>query len=174
MWHYGIWIYSPLTSVGVVHSTWPSRTMWHMYAPTFNKWHKKKRKIKKVTLHMLTHGAIRGCGVTSLVVCINDKLCDIRERNVTIRSEICTTNICSLGFRDIKEWVLLWRLILRSLGCTQKPNAFQIRRPKIISTEWQSWSILDLKALSKTLSFLPRLLHAHISIRIQVRKWIAF
>jgi hypothetical protein len=56
---------------------------------------------------MLTHGAMRGCGLTSLVVCINDKFCDmrgcgltslvvcindkfcdIRERNVTIRSEI--------------------------------------------------------------------------------------
>ena len=64
--------------------------MWHMHAPTFNKWHKKKKKNKnkKVTLHMLTHGAMRGCGLTSLVVCINDKIRDIRERNVTIRSEI--------------------------------------------------------------------------------------
>ena len=63
--------------------------MWHMHAPTFNKWHKKKKKKnKKVTLHILTHGAMRGCGLTSLVVCINDKIRDIRERNVTIRSEI--------------------------------------------------------------------------------------
>ena len=38
-------------------------------APTFNKWHKKKR----VTLHILTHGAMRGCGLISLVVCFNDK-----------------------------------------------------------------------------------------------------
>ena len=53
------------------------------------------------------------------MVCINDKICDIRERNVTIRSEIWTTNIRSLGFQDIREWVtLIWRLILRSLGCT--------------------------------------------------------
>jgi hypothetical protein len=37
---------------------------------------------------MLTHGATRGCGLTFLVVCINEKNCDIRERNVTIRSEI--------------------------------------------------------------------------------------
>ena len=43
----------------------------------------------------------------------------IRERNVTIRSEIWTMNIRSLGFRDIREWVILWRLILRSLGCNQ-------------------------------------------------------
>ena len=50
-------------------------------------WHKKKRK-KKKTLHILTHGAMRGCGLTSLVVCSNDKICDIRSRNVTIRSEI--------------------------------------------------------------------------------------
>jgi hypothetical protein len=63
--------------------------MWHMHAPTFNKWHKKKKnEDKKVTLHILTHGAMRGYGLTSLVVCINDKFRDIRERNVTIRSEI--------------------------------------------------------------------------------------
>jgi hypothetical protein len=74
----------------VVHSTWPSRAMWHMYAPTFNKQHKKKKKEKKKkkTLHILTHGAMRGCGLTSLVVCINDRFCDRRERNVTTRSEI--------------------------------------------------------------------------------------
>ena len=85
MWHYEIQIYSPLSSIGVVHSTWPSRAMWHMHAPTFNKWKKKK---KKVTILRLTHGAMRGCGLNSLVVCINDKEFDIRERNVTIRSEI--------------------------------------------------------------------------------------
>ena len=54
-------------------------------------WHKKKKnknKSKKVTLHILTRGAMRGCGLTSLVVCINDKICDLREGNVTIRSEI--------------------------------------------------------------------------------------
>ena len=64
--------------------------MWHMHAPTFNKGHKKKEKNKnkKVTLHILTHGAMRGCGLTSLVACINDKIRDTRKRNVTIRSEI--------------------------------------------------------------------------------------
>ena len=51
---------------------------------------------------MLTHGAVRGCGLISWVVCINVKFRDIRERNVTIRSETCTMNICSLGFRDIR------------------------------------------------------------------------
>ena len=37
---------------------------------------------------MLTHGAMRGCGLTSLVVCINYKICDVREMFVTIRGEI--------------------------------------------------------------------------------------
>ena len=42
---------------GVVDSTWPSRAVWHMHAPTFNNW-KNKNKNKKVTLYTLTHGAI--------------------------------------------------------------------------------------------------------------------
>jgi hypothetical protein len=37
---------------------------------------------------MLTHGAMLGRGLTFWVVCINDRFCDIRERNVTIRSDI--------------------------------------------------------------------------------------
>ena len=118
MWHYGIWTHSHLTSVGVVHSTWPSRAMWHMHAPTFNKCRKKKKK-KKVTFYIyFWHMAqCDGCGLTSLVACINDKIYDIRERNMTIRSEIWNTNARSLGFWDIREWMILWRLILRSLGC---------------------------------------------------------
>ena len=64
-----------------------SVAMWHVHAPTFNKWQKKKKK--KVILHIiLTHGAMRQYGLTSLMVCINDKIHDTRERNVTIRSEI--------------------------------------------------------------------------------------
>ena len=60
-----------------------------MHAPTFNKWHKKKKKEKeKVTLHILTHGGMRGCGLTSLVICINDKIRDTKERKVTTKSEI--------------------------------------------------------------------------------------
>ena len=118
MWHYGIWSHSPLTSVGVVHSTWPSQTTWHTHAPTFDKWHKKKNKNEKVTLHILTHDAMWRCGSTSLTVCLNDKIHGMRKRNVTIRSEIWTTNTRMLGFRDSREWVLLWGLILRSLGCT--------------------------------------------------------
>ena len=60
--------------------------MWYVHAPTFKK--KEKNKNKKVTLHKLKHGTMRGCGLASLVVCIDDKICDIRERNLTIRSEI--------------------------------------------------------------------------------------
>ena len=96
------------------------------HAPTFHKWHKKKRKNnknKKMTLHMLTHGAMCGCGcgLTSLAVCIIDKFRDIRERNVTMRSEIWSTNICSLGFQDIRKCVTLWGLILRNLESTTCP-----------------------------------------------------
>ena len=58
----------------------------YMHAPTFNKWRKKKKT--KVTLHILTHGAMRGCGLTSMAACMNDKNRDVRrERNVTMRSE---------------------------------------------------------------------------------------
>ena len=48
---------------------------------------------------------MRGCALTSLVICINDKIRDIRKRNVTIKSVIWTRNICSLGFWDIGECV---------------------------------------------------------------------
>ena len=114
--------------------------MWHMHAPTFNKWHKKKKK--KKTLHMLTHGAMRGCGLTSLAVCINDKFRDIRERNVTRRSEIWTTNICSQGFRDIRECVTLWGLILRSLRCT----GFSLLN---FWRKW-IWTFFDLRVIIST------------------------
>ena len=49
---------------------------------------KNKNNKKKVTLYMLTHVAMRGCVLTSLVVCINDNIRGIRERNVTIRNAI--------------------------------------------------------------------------------------
>ena len=105
-----IWIRSPITYASVVHSTWPSQVMWWTRAPTNNKWQKKKKK--KKTLHMLTYDTMRGCWLTSLMVCINDKFHDIRERNATMMSEIWTMNIHSLGFQDIKECVTL------CLGCT--------------------------------------------------------
>jgi hypothetical protein len=56
-------------------------------------------------------------GVTSWVVCIADKNSWYKGKNVTIKSEIWTTNNRSLRFRDIREWVTLWRLILRSSRC---------------------------------------------------------
>jgi hypothetical protein len=37
---------------------------------------------------MLTHDAMRGFGLTSLVVCNTNRLYNIKERNVTIKSEI--------------------------------------------------------------------------------------
>ena len=77
-----------------------------------------------MTLHILTYGAMRGCGLNSLVDCISDKICDIRERSVTISSEFWTTNIHSLGLHDIREWVILWRLILRSLGCASNSTVY--------------------------------------------------
>ena len=64
-----IWIRSPITYVSVIHSTWPSWTMWWTHARTFTKWQQKKKK-KKKTLHMLTYGAMWRCGLTSLMVCI--------------------------------------------------------------------------------------------------------
>jgi hypothetical protein len=37
----------------------------------------------------LTHVAMRGCGLTTLAVYINDKICDNKKgENVTIRNEI--------------------------------------------------------------------------------------
>ena len=47
-----------------------------------------------------------------------DKSYDIRKRNMITKSEIWTTNIRTLGFHDIREWVILRELILWSLGCT--------------------------------------------------------
>jgi hypothetical protein len=135
-----IWICFPVTYTSVIHSTWPSRAMWRTHAPTFNKSHKKNKQ-KKVALHMLTYGAMWGCGLNSWIVCINDKICDIRERNVTTRSDIWTTNICSLGFRDVREWVTLWGLVLQCLGCrswrTWKTNQITPTYLPYLRNPWQ-------------------------------------
>ena len=53
----------------------------------------------------------------SLVVYFNVKIHDMWEGNVTIRCQISTENICSLGFRDVREGVALRRFILWSLEC---------------------------------------------------------
>jgi hypothetical protein len=37
---------------------------------------------------MLTHGTMRRCGLTYWVVCVDDEFRDVRERDVTIWSEI--------------------------------------------------------------------------------------
>ena len=76
----------------------------HMYQHLASGIRKRiKHKNKKVTLHMLTHCTMLGCGLTSMVVCIDDIFHDIRERNVTIRMEIWTTKMYFLGFWDIPE-----------------------------------------------------------------------
>ena len=65
--------------------------MWHMHARTFDNWHRKKNENKnnqkKVILHIWTDGPMQGCGLTFLVVCIDDKLCYTRESKATVRSE---------------------------------------------------------------------------------------
>ena len=102
------------------------------------------------------------------------EICDIKERNVTIKSEIWTTNIHSLGFQDIKEWVTIRGLILRSLGCIMDRtiNAHGIqaqiyRPPFTISTQnltpsVQSrfdqlpfWYMLDDEPCSLRISYTP-------------------
>jgi hypothetical protein len=68
-------------------------------------------RIRRWHSTVLTHGAMWGCELTSLVVCINDNFCDIRK------SEIWTMKIHSLRFQEFIECVTLWGLILWSLGC---------------------------------------------------------
>ena len=61
----------------------------------FNKWKKKKKK--KTTLHILTLSTMQGVGWLLWWFALWQNR-DLSERNVTIRSEIWTMNICSLGF----------------------------------------------------------------------------
>ena len=67
------------------------------------------------------------------------KKTNIKERNVTKRSEIRTMNILSLEFQDIREWVILWRLILRSLGCTQPISYLLWRITRLYMNLARSW-----------------------------------
>jgi hypothetical protein len=124
-----MWICSPINPPSVVHSTWPSWAMWRTHAPTCNKWHKKKNKNKKVTLRMLTHGTMRGCGLISWAICNNDIFHDIRERNMTTRSEIWSANIRFLGFMEIRRRMTLWGLISRSVGCIIKIQDLKFSMP---------------------------------------------
>jgi hypothetical protein len=102
--------------------TWPPRAMHQQ----FYKWHKKKKKQK--TPHILTHGAMRWCGLASMVVCRNGKTHVIWEGNMTTGSEIIIDNICFLGFQDIKEGMMFRTLISRGLGCIWlvHPNLYYI------------------------------------------------
>ena len=145
MWHFEIWVILLSPPLGVVHSTWPSQAMWYMHALTFNKWHnirRRRRRRRKVTLHILTHGAMRGCRLTSSVVCINDIIRDIRERNVTIRSEIWTTNIRSLGFRD-KRVNDIMKVDITEFSVYMKTLASWPFMPKNLPRHWIeiSWTV---------------------------------
>ena len=78
----------------------------------------RKRKRKRRCYSTCWHMALcEGVGWHLQWFALMTKFCDIREKNVTIRSEIWTTNIHSLEFRDSRECVTLWRFISRSLGC---------------------------------------------------------
>jgi hypothetical protein len=139
-----IWIRSPVTYASVVHSTCSSQAMWRTHAPTFNKWHMKKKK----TLHI----AMRGCGLTSLVACIDYKFCDIREKDVTIWSEIWTTNICSLVFGYIRECVTLRRLILQSLKYTIVVPRKYCAQPLTSHTQFPSNLLENITSISTTVT----------------------
>ena len=97
------------------------------------------------------------------------KFRDVRERNVATRSEIWTTNIRSLGFRDIREWVPLWGLILRRLRCIEAGLAskwVEFDGPnKIIKVLLRQW--IDIVSFGSHTHAPPRLKkhtdHKHIS-----------
>ena len=46
---------------------------------------------------------MRKCGLASWLVCVNVNTRDIRDRYVTIRSEIWAENISSMGIQDIRK-----------------------------------------------------------------------
>ena len=54
-------------------------------------------------------------------------------------SEIWTTNIRSLGFQDIREQVILWRLILQSLKCIASMIKYSINIGYNISVCISPW-----------------------------------
>jgi hypothetical protein len=138
-----------------------------------------------VTLHILTHDAMQGCGLTILVVCINDKFRDIRERNMTIRSEIWTTNTRSVGFRDIRESVTSWRFAPQcwSILNVQRimpimASSFRLMRFGIISIckcltwTWNVCSSYRCWELTKLISQWWHSLVTDRSSKTQRKKWL--
>ena len=106
------------------------------------------------------------CGLTSLMACVNHKkIRDIRERNVTIRSEIWTTNIHSLEFQDIREWVILYELILQTLG---------VSHHKLVTREGRGSSHwIELIPSSMTV-FVHFILHKKLSSKKVYRRHIKY
>jgi hypothetical protein len=61
------------------------RTFQPSFAST-NPWHTIEHQTPQIiypSQEVQTRGTMRGCGLTSLVICINRKSCDRRKRNVT-------------------------------------------------------------------------------------------
>ena len=92
---------------------------------------RRRRRIRRWHSTYWHKAQCEGVGWLLWWVASMTKIRDIREWNVTIGSEIWTTNILSLGFCDIREWVISWRLILRSLGCIASRGALS----------WDLWSL---------------------------------
>ena len=119
MW--GRFEFVPVTYTSVVHSTRPSQNPgWssrHMHQHSRRR---RRRRHSTCWYMMWCEGVGWLHGWFALM-----KFCEIRERNVTIRSEIWTMTTCSLGFWNIREYVTLWRLILRSLGCIVKEHLYR-------------------------------------------------
>ena len=157
-----------ILSPSLVRSTpfWLSQTMSHMHAPTFDAWQKKENENKKVTLHVLTYGAMWGCGLTSLMVCSNDEIRDIRERTVTIRNTTWSTNIrdVPLGFGILKSesyyegWYYgVWGVVGQD-PCDSKSNRLHVwHLPVLLSFIWGvfyetplKWSVIFLQSWSST------------------------
>ena len=86
---------------------------------------------------MMTTWCVQACGLNTLVVYFNVETHVYERRNVTIRSEIETMNIRSLGFRDVREGVTLRRLILWSLRCIffQREGQVLFVKKKLVNNE---------------------------------------
>ena len=54
---------------------------------------------------------------TQSQLCNNDNDANEMLASLKIKSEMYNENICSLGFRDIREGMTLKRLVLQSLEC---------------------------------------------------------